>query len=147
MYPQTNKKSNKGEDEMKVLDYLQNAKVFYGATVDKEQPRVRPLGFVMSFAGQLCFYVDSRSEMYRQMQSNPKMEICAIDEKMNSLRLTGTVKFITDAASQDAALKALPLLSKLGYTVGSEFFQIYSLENIQLHYTSMAGKPLTGVEL
>lgn len=132
---------------MKALEFLKAARVFYAATVDGEQPRVRPLGFVMEYDGKLCFYVDSRAKMYKQMQENPKMEISAIDEKMNTLRLTGEAKFITSDDAQEKALEVLPMLSKMGYSVGSEEFQIYSLENIELSYISLMGQKLDGIEL
>ncbi|MBP1998349.1 pyridoxamine 5'-phosphate oxidase family protein [Peptostreptococcus canis] len=132
---------------MKVLDFLKQAKVFYAATVDGDQPRVRPLGFVMDYNGKLCFYVDSRANMYKQMQINPKMEISAIDEKMNTLRLTGKAVFLNSEDAQAKALEVFPMLAKMGYKVGLEAFQVYSLEDIKMSYTSLMGENLEGIEL
>lgn len=132
---------------MKVIDYLKNAKVFYAATTDGEQPHVRPIGFVMDYEGQLAFYTDTRKKMFKQMKVNPKMEFCALDGKMNTLRLTGDAKFITTPESKKAALEAMPMLAKAGYSVEDDVFEIYTLENISLSYANMAGKQLDGIEL
>ena len=78
---------------MKVIDFLKNARVFYMATVDGDQPHVRPIGFVMEYKGKLAFYSDNTKNMYQQLQVNPKVEICAIDEKMNTLRIKCKVRF------------------------------------------------------
>ena len=45
---------------MKVIEFLQNAKVFQIATVDGDQPHTRPIGFVMEYDGGLAFFSDKR---------------------------------------------------------------------------------------
>lgn len=132
---------------MKVIEFLKNAKVFYSATVDRDQPHVRPLGFVMEYNGELAFYSDKRKNIYKQLQVNPKMEICAIDEKMNTLRIECSAKFITTEDSQKAAIESFPMLSKMGYSVGDGVFEIYTIENPKLSYTALTGEKLDGIEL
>ncbi|NLY09160.1 MAG: pyridoxamine 5-phosphate oxidase [Tissierellia bacterium] len=132
---------------MKVVDFLKNAKVFYVSTCDGDQPRVRPIGFVMEYNGQLAFNTDTRKNMFKQLKANPKIEISAIDENLNSLRITGRANFITSEDSQKAALEAMPMLAKIGYTVGDGIFEIYTLDDVAISYTSMTGKQLDGIEL
>ena len=45
---------------MKIIEFLQNAKVFQIAIVDGDQPHTRPIGFVMEYDGGLAFYSDKR---------------------------------------------------------------------------------------
>lgn len=132
---------------MKVIDFLKNAKVFHIATADGDQPHVRPIGFVMDYEGKLAFYSDNRKKMFKQLQANPKAEICALDEKFNTLRLQGTVKFITSEANQKAALETMPMLAKMGYAVGEGPFEIYTIDNVKISLTSMVGKKLDDIEL
>lgn len=127
---------------MKVLEFLQKAKVFYAATTDGEGGRVRPIGFVMDYEGKLAFYTDTRKEMYKQLSDHPKMEICAVDEKMNTLRLKGEAKFITSKESKRAALEALPMLKKAGYTEDDDVFEIYTIDNATVSLKTMMGKEL-----
>ncbi|MDD7182909.1 pyridoxamine 5-phosphate oxidase [Peptostreptococcus anaerobius] len=131
---------------MKVIEFLNNAKVYYLATVDGDQPHVRPIGFVMDYKDQLVFSTDARKKMCNQIKKNPKVEISAIDENMNILRLTGKVRFITDTDSQTAAINAFPLFGQM-YTVGDSNFEIYTLDEIEISYTTMTGKKLDGIEL
>lgn len=132
---------------MKVIDFLKNAKVYNVATVDGDQPHSRPIGFVMEYKGQLAFYSDSRKKMFKQLQANPKMEICALDENFNTLRIECKAKFITDEASQAAALEAMPMLAKAGYRVGDGPFEIYTIEDAKISLTTMTGKKLDDIEL
>lgn len=127
---------------MKVIDFLKNAKVFYSATVDNDQPHVRPIGFVMEYNGKLAFYSDNRKNMYKQLQVNPKMEICAIDEKMNTLRIKCKAKFITDENSKTAALEAMPMLSKMGYSSSEGPFEIYTIEDAEFSLVTLTGKKI-----
>lgn len=127
---------------MKVLEFLQNAKVFYVATTDGEGAHVRPIGFVMDYEGKLAFYTDKRKDMYKQMCEHPKIELCAIDGKMNTLRLKGEAKFITSKESKKAALEALPMLKKAGYTEDDDVFEIYTIDNATVSLKTMMGKEL-----
>ncbi len=117
------------------------------ATVDGEQPHVRPLGFVMEYKENLAFYSDSRKNMYKQLKVNPKVELCAIDDKLNTLRLSGSVRFITDSDSKKAAFDTMPALEKMGYSVEDDCFEIYTLDNISFSLNTLSGKPIDDIEL
>ena len=55
-----------------VLEFLQKAGTFYVATVDGDQPRVRPFGAVCGFEGKLYLVTNNTKDVYRQMLANPK---------------------------------------------------------------------------
>ena len=62
----------------KVNDFLSEAGVFFLATADGDQPKVRPLGAHMEMDGKVLFGVGDFKEVYRQLVANPKVEIaCA----------------------------------------------------------------------
>ena len=56
-----------------VLDFLNKVGVYYLATEEGDQPRVRPLGFVMEWQGKLTFCTGNKKNMYKQMVNNPKV--------------------------------------------------------------------------
>ncbi|HPV02612.1 MAG TPA: pyridoxamine 5'-phosphate oxidase family protein, partial [Clostridiales bacterium] len=67
--------------------------VYYLATVEGDQPRVRPFGTVDIFEGKLYIQTGKSKEVSKQLQANPKAEICAFaDGKW--LRVSG--KLIRD---------------------------------------------------
>ena len=65
-----------------VLEFLQKAGTFYVATVDGDQPRVRPFGAVCEFEGKLYLVTNNTKDVYKQMLANPKLEISGMaDDK------------------------------------------------------------------
>jgi len=58
-----------------VLEYLKECGVFYVATDEQGQPRVRPFGAVADFEGKLYISTNNQKDVFKQMQKNPKIEI------------------------------------------------------------------------
>ena len=61
----------------RVLDFLKKAEVYYLATVEGDQPRVRPFGTVNEFEGKLYIQTGKVKPTSKQLMANPKAEICA----------------------------------------------------------------------
>ena len=64
----------------RVLDFLKKAEVYYLATVEGDQPRVRPFGTVNEFEGKLYIQTGKVKPTSHQLAANPKAEICALTE-------------------------------------------------------------------
>jgi len=62
-----------------VYAFLKKCNIYYLATMDGNQPRVRPFGTVDWFEDKIYFQTDRRKDVSRQMAVNPKVEICAFD--------------------------------------------------------------------
>lgn len=60
-----------------VYEFIKNAQVYYLATVEGDQPHVRPMGTIHIFEDKLYIQTGKVKEMSKQMQANPKVEICA----------------------------------------------------------------------
>lgn len=60
-----------------VHDFLKKCGTYYLATVDGDQPRVRPFGTVDNFEGKLYIQTGKVKEVSKQLQKNPKAEISA----------------------------------------------------------------------
>ena len=61
----------------RVYDFLKKAGTYYLATVDGDQPRVRPFGTVNLIEGKLYIQTGKVKPVSRQISVNPKVEICA----------------------------------------------------------------------
>ncbi len=61
----------------RIYDFLKKAQVYYLATVDGDQPRVRPFGTVNLFEDRLYIQTGRSKPTSRQLMENPKAEICA----------------------------------------------------------------------
>ena len=64
----------------RVLDFLKKAEVYYLATVEGDQPRVRPFGTIHEFEGKLYIQTGKIKPTSQQLKANPKAEICAFCE-------------------------------------------------------------------
>ncbi|WP_278984717.1 pyridoxamine 5'-phosphate oxidase family protein [Segatella bryantii] len=69
------------EDIQKVFDFLQKAGTFYLATVEGDQPRVRPYGAMLLFEGKIYIMAFGKTNATRQIADNQKAEICAFKGK------------------------------------------------------------------
>lgn len=112
-------------DIEKVDEFLNKAGVFYLATTDDDQPKVRPLGLHILHDDKIYFGVGDFKEVYKQLKANPKVEIVANTES-DILRYYGVVKFDNNPEVMEiawAALKDLkPLYDENGWNM--ELFYI-----------------------
>lgn len=72
----------------KICNFLKEAGVYYLATVDRDQPRVRPFGTALIFEGKLYIQTGKAKTVSKQLAENPKAEICAFKDGM-WLRVAG----------------------------------------------------------
>ena len=76
-----------------VYEFLKEAKTYYLATIDNDKPRVRPFGTVNIFENKLYIQTGKSKEVYKQIENNNNVEICAFD-KGKWIRIEG--KLIAD---------------------------------------------------
>ena len=64
----------------RVCEFFKNAGVYYLATVEGDQPRVRPFGTVHIFEGKLYIQTGKIKPVSKQIAANPKAELCAFKD-------------------------------------------------------------------
>ena len=121
-----------------IMKFLQESKVFYLATVEGDQPRVRPMGFVMIYKDRLYFSTNNTKEMYKQMKANPKVEFCAVGAKSRTLRLSGTIAFDSERETKVKALEAHPGLQRM-YKADDDIFTLFYFKNARAIFTDFGG--------
>lgn len=62
-----------------VFEFLKHCQVYYLATVEGDQPRVRPFGTIDLFEDKLYIQTGKIKNVSKQMQANPKVELCAFN--------------------------------------------------------------------
>lgn len=60
-----------------VEKFLKEAETYYLATVEGDQPRVRPFGTAHIFEGKLYIQTGKKKDVSKQLHANPKAELCA----------------------------------------------------------------------
>lgn len=96
-----------------VLKFLQANPVFYAATIDKDKPKVRPLGFSMQHENRLYFTVGKHKESYRQLRANPNIEISTTNAKKQWVRISGKVVFDDRPETALKVLETMPSLKNI----------------------------------
>jgi general stress protein 26 len=91
-------------------DTMRGAKFPVLATVDGDQPRVRPVSPVRT-EGFTVFIANLRSYgKTKEIESNPKVELCYTDDGHNQVRITGTADVVTDRALLEDIWSTNPLM-------------------------------------
>lgn len=98
-------------DLKKITDFLDQCKVFYFATVDGDEPRVRPFGFYMVFEGRLYFGAGTHKATHRELEANPNVEICCCSGG-SFLRLRGRAVLDMRPETEAALFENAPMLRK-----------------------------------
>ena len=62
-----------------VYEFLKKCGTYYIATIDGDQPRVRPFGTVLILENKLYIQTGKVKNVSKQIKKNPKIEICAVD--------------------------------------------------------------------
>lgn len=63
-----------------VEKFLKEAQTYYLATVEGDQPRVRPFGTAHIFEGRLYIQTGKKKDVSKQLHANPKAELCAFKD-------------------------------------------------------------------
>lgn len=93
----------------KVCEFLKTAGVYYLATVENDQPRVRPFGTANIFDGKLYIQTGKSKPVSQQLGANPKAEICAFHNGV-WVRVSGELIEDERVEAKKAMLDAYPNL-------------------------------------
>lgn len=124
-----------------VYEFLKKCGTYYLATMDGDQPRVRPFGTVDLFDGKLYIQTGKVKDVSKQMLDNPKVELCAFDgEKW--LRVAASAVLDDNLAAQEHMLDAYPSLRKL-YQPGDGNTEVFFLKDATAVFSSFTEAPRT----
>ena len=130
----------KGEVSMqKVCEFLKNAEVYYLATVEGDQPRVRPFGTAHIFEGKLYIQTGKIKPVAKQLAANPKAEICAFKDGI-WLRVAGELIEDDRVEARKAMLDAYPQLRAM-YNENDGNTQVLYFRNAMAAFSSFAAAP------
>ena len=122
-----------------VYEFLKKCGTFYVATEEGDQPRVRPFGVVNIFENKLYIQTGKSKNVSKQMQINPKVEICAVlDGKW--VRLAGKVVRDDRREAKESMLDANPMLKNM-YSADDENTEVLYFENAKATFYSFSDAP------
>ena len=123
----------------KVTQFLKEAGVYYLATVDGDQPRVRPFGTVNYFDGKLYIQTGKVKNVSKQLHANPKAEICAFKDG-TWLRVSGELIEDDRREARESMLDAYPDLRNM-YSEDDGNTEVFYLKNATAVFSSFTAAP------
>ena len=125
----------------RVYDFLKKAEVYYLATVEGDQPRVRPFGTVNEFEGKFYIQTGKVKPTSRQLAVNPKAEICAFTEG-SWIRVTCELIEDDRFEAKKSMLDAYPNLRGM-YDENDGNTQVFYMKNVTAVFCSFGNEPET----
>ncbi len=125
----------------KVYQFLNEAKTYYLATVEGDQPRVRPFGTALIYNGKLYIQTGKVKEVSKQLAANPKAEICAFHNG-TWLRVAGELINDDDRDAKVAMLEKNPNLKRM-YSADDDNTQVLYFRNATATFSSFTAEPET----
>ena len=96
----------------KVLEFLDEAGVYYLATVEGNQPRVRPFGTALAYNDKLYIQTGKVKDVSKQLAKNPKAEICSFKDG-TWIRISGELIEDEDRTVKTLMLEKMPTLRNM----------------------------------
>jgi uncharacterized pyridoxamine 5'-phosphate oxidase family protein len=104
------------------------------ATVDGDQPRVRPVSPVRVEGFRVYVANLRRYGKTREIALNPKVELCYLNEHHDQVRISGRAEVLTDRALLAEIWAANPLLRKYLGTPDNPDLIIYRIDPTQVRF-------------
>jgi len=123
-----------------VLDFLKKCDTYYLATVEGDQPRVRPFGTAHIYNGKLYIQTGKVKDVSKQMAANPKVEICCFDGD-KWLRIAATAVCDDSVEAKESMLDAYPQLKNM-YKADDDNTNVLYLKDATATFSSFGGDPV-----
>ena len=125
----------------RVVKFLKNAVVYFLATEEGDQPRVRPFGTAHIFEGKLYIQTGKIKEVSKQILANPKVELCAFKDG-EWLRVAGTLVEDDRLEAKESMLAAYPSLKRM-YAADDGNTQVFYFKDATATFSSFTKAPET----
>ena len=109
-------------------EFLREANTFFIATLEGDQPRVRPFGGVVEAEGKLYFATTNVKPVYRQLLEHPKVELCAVLGD-RWIRVAGEAVHDPRREARSAMLDSTPR-GRSTYHEDDGLFEVFYLRNV-----------------
>ncbi|MBQ3278573.1 MAG: pyridoxamine 5'-phosphate oxidase family protein [Clostridia bacterium] len=123
----------------RVCQFLEEAQTYYLATVEGDQPRVRPFGTALIFEGKLYIQTGKRKAVSKQLAVNPKAEICAFHNGI-WLRVAGELVNDDRREPKAAMLDKMPSLKAM-YNADDDNTQVLYFKDATATFASFTAAP------
>ena len=124
-----------------IVTELKKTGVFFVATEEGDQPRVRPFSAVTEIGGKPYICTNNKKKCFAQMMQNPKVEISGMEKDGTWIRVTG--RLVRDDRDESrAAMLVDPTGPSKLYKPGDKTFEVFAIEDAACVKYSMTAEPV-----
>jgi len=128
---------------LEVCDFLKKCGHYFIATVDGDQPRVRPFGTALIFEDRLYIQTGRVKDVSKQISKNPKIEICGfLNTDHKWVRIEAVAVEDDRSIARQQMLDAYPQLKPM-YSADDGNTQVFYLKDATATFYTFGGKPKT----
>ena len=128
------------DNMQRVRDFLHQTGHYFLATVDGDQPQVRPFGTAEIIEGKLYIQTGHIKNVAHQIAANPKIAICAFNGS-EWLRITATLVEDSRVEIKKAMLDANPALRSM-YNENDDNTAVFFLKDAKATISSFTAAPV-----
>lgn len=122
-----------------VWKFLKECGVYFLATIDNDQPRVRPFGTIEIFEDRLYIQTGKSKSVSKQIEKNPKVEICGYKDG-RWIRVTGKLVRDDRIEAKKDMLDKNPTLRSM-YDENDDNTEVLYFENGEAIISSFTEEP------
>ena len=122
-----------------ICAFLKQCETYYLATVEGDQPRVRPFGTAHIFEGHLYFQTGKVKQVSKQLLANPNVELCGMAGG-KWVRVAGTAVEDDRPAARQSMLDAYTSLSGM-YKADDGNCEVFYLKDVTATISSFTQEP------
>lgn len=127
-----------------IAGILAETSMCFIATVSGNEPRVRAFQYQFEQDGKLWFCTARSKDVFKQLQTNPAVEICAVKQDMTWVRVNGNVTFEDSRAVKERILSEQPFIKSIYGTADNPDFTTFCVEHGAYAIVDFSGNPPRG---
>ncbi|MFA6201478.1 MAG: pyridoxamine 5'-phosphate oxidase family protein [Bacteroidales bacterium] len=124
-----------------VFEFLNECGVFYIATIDGDQLRVRPFGAINIFEDKLYIQTGKVKCVSKQIAKNPKVEISSMKGRDKWIRVQAVLVEDDRVEARESMLDKYPQLKSM-YSVNDGNTQVFYLKDVVATISSFTEPPI-----
>jgi len=123
----------------KAFEFLKTCGTFYLATVEGDQPRVRPFGALAEINGKIYTCTNNKKPIFKQIKANPKIELCGFTDG-KWIRVSATAVVDPARETKVAMLEINPNLGRM-YNADDGIFEVFYFADATATITAFGAEP------
>lgn len=114
-----------------IVKFLEESNIQYFATIGLDgKPKVRPFQFMFQEEDKLWFGTSNQKEVYKELQQQPFVELCALGAEMSWLRLQGKTVFSNNLKIKEKVFEVNSLVKGIYKEATKPQFEVFYLDEV-----------------